>query len=212
MRRASGGLVPRHALDPCRRHREPVRADVASTRWAPTAPPRLAIVGGSQGAGRLNDVALGLYDRWRTRTDVAVRHVAGPNHVDRCRSQLDALRRPDDRLDFELVDFEADMPGLYARSALLLCRSGATTVAEVAAVGVPTVLVPWSGAAEGQQDANADALAAAGAGIVIADADCTPRPSSPWWARCSATPTGAPRWPPRPGAWDDPTPPRASAP
>jgi undecaprenyldiphospho-muramoylpentapeptide beta-N-acetylglucosaminyltransferase len=150
----------------------PVRAEVAATHWAPTRPPRLAIVGGSQGAGRLNDVALGLYDRWRARTDVAVRHVAGPRNVDRCRAALDALRRPEDRLDFELVDFEGDMPGLYARSALLLCRSGATTVAELAAVGVPAVLVPWSGAAEGQQDANARALADVGAGVVIADADC----------------------------------------
>ena len=127
----------------------PIRADVAAARWAPVAPPQLAVVGGSQGAGRLNDVALGLYDRWRARTDVAIRHVAGPKHVDGCRTRLDALRRPDDRLAYELVDFEADMPALYARSALVLCRSGATTVAEVAAVGVPAVFVPWSGAGRG---------------------------------------------------------------
>lgn len=151
----------------------PIRTDVAGARWAPVTPPQLAVVGGSQGAGRLNDVALGLYDRWRTRTDVAIRHVAGPKHVDGCRTRLEALRRPDDRLAYELIDFEADMPGLYARSALVLCRSGATTVAEVAAVGVPAVFVPWSGAAEGQQDANAGALVAVGAAVVVADADCT---------------------------------------
>ncbi len=151
----------------------PIRADVAAAEWRPTAPPRLAVVGGSQGAGRLNEVALGLYDRWRARTDVAIRHVAGPKHVDGCRTRLDALRRPDDRLAYELVGFEADMPLLYAQSALVLCRSGATTVAEVAAVGVPAVFVPWSGAAEGQQDANAGALVAAGAAVVVADAECT---------------------------------------
>jgi UDP-N-acetylglucosamine--N-acetylmuramyl-(pentapeptide) pyrophosphoryl-undecaprenol N-acetylglucosamine transferase len=151
----------------------PVRAELARTRWAPAAPPRLAVVGGSQGAGRLNDVALGLYDRWRHRTDVAVRHVAGPHHVDPCRTRLAGLRRPDDRLDYELVDYERDMPTLYERSALLLCRSGATTVAEVAAVGVPAVLVPWSGAAQDQQTANAEELAAAGAAVVVPDAHCT---------------------------------------
>jgi undecaprenyldiphospho-muramoylpentapeptide beta-N-acetylglucosaminyltransferase len=151
----------------------PIRHDVAATRWAPVSPPQLAIVGGSQGAGRLNDVALGLYDRWRARTDVAVRHVAGPKHVDGCRARLDALRRADDVLAFELVDFERDMPGLYARSALVLCRSGATTVAEVAAVGVPAVFVPWSGAAQDQQDANARVLVEAGAALVVGDADCT---------------------------------------
>ncbi len=151
----------------------PIRAEVAAARWAPVAPPQLAVVGGSQGAGRLNDVALGLYDRWRARSDVAIRHVAGPKHVDGCRTRLEALRRPDDRLAYELVDFEADMPALYARSAVVLCRSGATTVAEVAAVGVPAVFVPWSGAAEGQQDANAGALVAVGAGLVVADTECT---------------------------------------
>ena len=150
----------------------PIRADVAAVRRAPVVPPQLAVVGGSLGAGRLNDVALGLYDRWRTRTDVAIRHVAGPKHADRCRERLAGLRRPEDRLRYDLVEFEHDMPSLYATSALLLCRAGATTVAEVAAVGVPSVLVPWSGAAEGQQDANAATLVDAGAAIVVADADC----------------------------------------
>jgi UDP-N-acetylglucosamine--N-acetylmuramyl-(pentapeptide) pyrophosphoryl-undecaprenol N-acetylglucosamine transferase len=151
----------------------PIRADVATAHWSPVTPPLLAVVGGSQGAGRLNDVALGLYDRWRARSDVAIRHVAGPKHADGCRTRLERLRRPDDRLAYELVDYEQDMPALYARSALVLCRSGATTVAEVAAVGVPAVFVPWSGAAEGQQDANAAALVAAGAGVVVADGACT---------------------------------------
>jgi UDP-N-acetylglucosamine--N-acetylmuramyl-(pentapeptide) pyrophosphoryl-undecaprenol N-acetylglucosamine transferase len=151
----------------------PIRADVAAARWQPVVPPRLAVVGGSQGAGRLNDVALGLYDRWRERTDVAIRHVAGPKHAPGCRQRLAELRRPGDRLVYELVEFEDDMPRLYAASALVLCRSGATTVAEVAAVGVPAVFVPWSGAAEGQQDANAAALVAAGGAVVVADAACT---------------------------------------
>jgi undecaprenyldiphospho-muramoylpentapeptide beta-N-acetylglucosaminyltransferase len=151
----------------------PIRADVAAVVRAPVDPPQLAIVGGSLGAGRLNEVALGLYDRWRGRTDVTIRHVAGPKHADGCRERLAALRRPDDRLRYDLVDFEHDMPGLYARSALFLCRAGATTVAELAAVGVPAVLVPWSGSAEGQQDANAAALVDAGAAVTVTDADCT---------------------------------------
>jgi UDP-N-acetylglucosamine--N-acetylmuramyl-(pentapeptide) pyrophosphoryl-undecaprenol N-acetylglucosamine transferase len=150
----------------------PVRAEVLATHRHPTEPPLLAVVGGSQGAGRLNEVALGLYDRWRDRTDVAVRHVAGPTHVDACRTRLDALRAPGDRLRYDLVGFEDDMPGLYAGAALLLCRSGATTVAEATAVGVPAVYVPWAGSAEGQQEANAAAVVAAGGGVVVRDAEC----------------------------------------
>ena len=54
------------------------------------------------------------------------------------------------------------MAGLYRRSALLLCRAGATTVAEAAVVGIGAVYVPWSGSAEGQQAANAQAMVDAG--------------------------------------------------
>ncbi len=150
----------------------PIRRVVAEVVRHPVAPPLVAIVGGSQGAGRLNDVALGIYDRWRAREDVAVRHVAGPKHVGACRDRLAALRRPEDRLAYELVDFEPDMAGLYAASSLVLARAGATTIAEVAAVGIAAVFVPWSDAAQDQQTANARTMAASGAAAVVSDADC----------------------------------------
>lgn len=150
----------------------PIRAAVAAVVRTPSAPPLLAIVGGSLGAGRLNEVGLGLYDRWRDRGDVAVHHVAGPNHVAEMQTRLVNLRRPGDRLDYTVAAYETDMPALYTRSSLLLCRSGATTVAEAAAVGIGAVYVPWSGSAEGQQAANAEAMVGAGAGLVIEDEDC----------------------------------------
>ncbi len=157
----------------------PVRAAIVSARRTPAEPPLLAVVGGSLGAGRLNEVALGLYDRWRARTDVAVRHVAGPTHHAACAERLAGLRAPGDRLAYELVGFEDDMAGLYGRAALLLCRSGATTVAEATAVGVPAVYVPWSGSAEGQQEANAAAVVAVGGGVSVRDADCAPGTVAP---------------------------------
>lgn len=149
----------------------PVRADVVAVRRAPSSPPVLAIVGGSLGAGRLNDVALGLYARWRARDDLAVVHVTGRVHAAECRRRLAAVRRPEDRLQYELVDYESDMAGLYRRSALLMCRSGATTVAEAAVVGIGAVYVPWAGSAEGQQIANATTMTDAGAGVMVKDAD-----------------------------------------
>lgn len=166
----------------------PVRAEVVAARRMPTDPPVLAVVGGSLGAGRLNDVALGLYDRWRDRDDVAVRHVAGPKHVDACRARLESLRAPGDRLDYFLTGFDDDMPGLYARAALLLCRAGATTVAEATVVGVPAVYVPWAGSAEGQQAANAAAVVAAGGGLVVEDGACDPATVEPLVAELLADP------------------------
>ena len=150
----------------------PVRAEIAAVVRAPQTPALLAIVGGSQGAGRLNEAGIALYDLWRGRADVAIHHVAGPRNVAACRDRLDRMRRPDDRLAYELVGYEHDMPRLYARSAVLLCRSGASTVAEVAVAGVPAVLIPWSGSAGGQQEANARAMETAGAAVVLADAQC----------------------------------------
>ncbi len=150
----------------------PIRAEVAAVIRNPSNPPVLAIVGGSLGAGRLNDVGLGLYDRWRDRDDIAIHHVAGPNHVTAVRTRLEDLRRPGDRLAYTLVDYESDMASLYQRSALLLCRAGATTIAEATAVGIGAVYVPWSGSADGQQMANAQAMVRVGAGVAITDADC----------------------------------------
>jgi UDP-N-acetylglucosamine--N-acetylmuramyl-(pentapeptide) pyrophosphoryl-undecaprenol N-acetylglucosamine transferase len=132
----------------------------------------LGVVGGSLGSARLNDAALDLYDRWRGRGDVAVHHVAGTRHYDQVRSRLERLRRPKDTLVYELVPYEEHMERLYGDAALAVCRAGAVTVAELAAAGVPSVLVPWPGAADDHQTGNARAMEAAGAAVLLPDAQC----------------------------------------
>lgn len=152
----------------------PVRAEVLGIVRDPSAACALVgVVGGSLGSARLNDAALGLYDRWRDRADRRVHHVTGPRRFEACARSLEARRRPDDRLAYELVAYEEQMDRLYAEATLCVCRAGAVTVAELAAAGVPSVLVPWPGAADDHQSANAAAMAAAGAAIVLPDADCT---------------------------------------
>jgi len=64
------------------------------------------------------------------------------------------------------------MERLYARTTLAVCRAGAITVAELAAAGVPAVLVPLPGAPGDHQARNADALVGAGAAVVVPDAEC----------------------------------------
>jgi undecaprenyldiphospho-muramoylpentapeptide beta-N-acetylglucosaminyltransferase len=151
----------------------PVRAAVANVVRDPE-PDRalLGVVGGSLGSARINDAALDLYDRWRARGDVAVRHVAGPRHYDQARRRLERLRRPHDALVYELVPYEDHMEDVYGRAALAVCRAGAVTVAELAAAGLPSVLVPWPGAADDHQTGNARAMEAAGAAVVLSDAQC----------------------------------------
>lgn len=151
----------------------PVRAAVAAVRRVPDSTrPLLSVLGGSLGSARLNDAALDLYDFWRARSDVAVRHVSGRRHYEACARRLGVLRRVDDRLAYELVPYEDHVERLYASTGLAVCRAGAITIAELAAAGVPAVLVPWPGAAADHQTGNARAMEMAGAAVVLADADC----------------------------------------
>jgi len=149
----------------------PVRVAITAVERAPVTPPLVVVVGGSLGAGRLNDAALGLYDRWRHRRDVSVHHVAGPrNHRD-VEARLRDLRRAGDALDYTLVAYEDDMQGCYTRASVFVCRAGAVTVAELAATGTPSLLVPLPGAPDDHQARNAETLVEAGAGLIVDDAD-----------------------------------------
>ncbi|HUF83761.1 MAG TPA: undecaprenyldiphospho-muramoylpentapeptide beta-N-acetylglucosaminyltransferase [Acidimicrobiia bacterium] len=150
----------------------PIRPEIAAVRREPTTPPVVAVVGGSLGAGRLNDAALGLYDRWRDRDDVAVHHVSGTRNYDQCADALARVRRPGDRLVYELVPYEEHMEALYARTTLAISRAGAVTVAELAAAGVPAILVPLPGAPGDHQTRNAEAMVDAGAAVLLSDSEC----------------------------------------
>ena len=67
--------------------------------------------------------------------------------------------------------YEDDMPTVYAAADLIVCRSGASTVAELAVAGVPSVLVPLPHAPGDHQTANARAMVDAGGALLLADAD-----------------------------------------
>ena len=149
----------------------PVRRAIAEvTRHPDPAHPVVLVFGGSLGARRLNDLALGLYDTWRDRTDVAVVHISGRRDHAACAAELAARRRPDDRLTYELVEYEEHLERRYAAATVAVCRAGAVTVAELAVTGLPAVLVPLPGAPHDHQTRNAEALARAGAAVVVPDA------------------------------------------
>jgi UDP-N-acetylglucosamine--N-acetylmuramyl-(pentapeptide) pyrophosphoryl-undecaprenol N-acetylglucosamine transferase len=151
----------------------PIRSAVAQVVRRPSPErPLVVIFGGSLGARRLNLAALGLYDRWRSRAETVVHHVTGPAGHEESVERLAALRRPGDTLEYRIVRYEEDMPALYATASVIVCRAGATTVAELAAAGVPSVLVPLPGAPGDHQTRNAEALVEAGAAVLVPDAEC----------------------------------------
>ncbi len=149
----------------------PIRRELLELPRSPVAPPLVAIVGGSLGAGTLNDAALGAYDRWRGRTDLRVHHVCGLRNEPECRARLAKLRNVDDVLDYELVGFEEHMERVLAAATVVVARAGAGTVAELAASGMPALLVPLPGAPADHQTANAESLRSAGAAVMVGDAE-----------------------------------------
>jgi UDP-N-acetylglucosamine--N-acetylmuramyl-(pentapeptide) pyrophosphoryl-undecaprenol N-acetylglucosamine transferase len=130
----------------------------------------LLVVGGSQGSGALNDTIDAFVAANRHRSDVAIRHVRGSRFNDGKHPDLNGS----DGLIYKPVGYEEDMASAYAAADVLLARSGATTVFEVAAVGLASILVPWPDATDDHQTANANALGKVGGAIVIRESEFSP--------------------------------------
>jgi UDP-N-acetylglucosamine--N-acetylmuramyl-(pentapeptide) pyrophosphoryl-undecaprenol N-acetylglucosamine transferase len=129
-------------------------------------PLHLLVLGGSQGAQSLNAALPEVLRRRGSRLPVTVRHQCGARHFDKARaSYMNA------GIEADVVPFEDDMAGAYAWADLVICRAGALTLAELAAAGVPAILVPYPHAVDDHQTKNAQAMVAAGAARLVAEDD-----------------------------------------
>jgi UDP-N-acetylglucosamine--N-acetylmuramyl-(pentapeptide) pyrophosphoryl-undecaprenol N-acetylglucosamine transferase len=129
----------------------------------------VAVVTGSLGARRVNEAVRGAADRWAARTDLAIRHVVGRRNVDAALADLPAL--PPGGLVYQVIPYEEHMDTVLAAADLLVGRAGGTTVAELAEVGLASVLVPLPIAPRDHQTANAGPLVRAGAAILVPDGE-----------------------------------------
>jgi UDP-N-acetylglucosamine--N-acetylmuramyl-(pentapeptide) pyrophosphoryl-undecaprenol N-acetylglucosamine transferase len=127
----------------------------------------VAVMGGSQGSGVLNQAIDAYLDTHAHDSELAVRHVVGERFVGDARPPLSGERG----VLYQPIGFETDMPSVYAAADLFVGRGGASTVHEVAVTGVPAVLVPWAGAAEDHQTANVRWLADRGAAVHLPEGD-----------------------------------------
>ena len=132
----------------------------------------LLAFGGSLGSLRINQAVLGALRSWQDHAEITVRHVIG----ERDWAILSAAAPPParDGVTYVPVRYEDDMPRAFAAADLVLSRSGATTVAELGAIGVGAILVPLPGAPGDHQTANARALVDAGAAVLVPDAELGP--------------------------------------
>ncbi|HJY40991.1 MAG TPA: UDP-N-acetylglucosamine--N-acetylmuramyl-(pentapeptide) pyrophosphoryl-undecaprenol N-acetylglucosamine transferase, partial [Steroidobacteraceae bacterium] len=153
----------------------PVRREIAAL--APPAerfgqrsgPLRLLVIGGSQGAARLNAVVPAALASIDLASRPLVIHQAGERHLAQAR-ELYAKHN----VQAEVRAFIDDMAEAYAWADFVVCRSGALTVSELAAAGLPAIFVPFAAAVDDHQTLNAKFLVDAHAAISIAEAQLTP--------------------------------------
>ena len=152
----------------------PVRRDISAvpppaTRFAGrTGPVRILVIGGSQGATRLNAIVPFALKRLSAWLPFDVRHQAGERWIEAGRaSYAQAGVRADVR------PFIEDMSEAYGWADLVICRAGALTVSELAAVGVAAILVPFPNAVDDHQAYNAQYLVREGAAVLISDRELT---------------------------------------
>lgn len=136
-----------------------------------TGPLRLLVTGGSQGARIMADIVPPAIERlepalWRR---LSLMQQVREEDMARVRAVYDRLK-----IEAELAPFFADLPGRLASAHLVISRSGAGTVAELAAIGRPSVLIPLPGAIDQDQFANAGVLEKADGAIRIPQTEFTP--------------------------------------
>jgi UDP-N-acetylglucosamine--N-acetylmuramyl-(pentapeptide) pyrophosphoryl-undecaprenol N-acetylglucosamine transferase len=153
----------------------PVRKEVAAlpdpqARMAErSGPVRILITGGSQGAQVLNLVVPQALNLLPSAISIEVRHQAGAKRVDEAVQSYTTAG-----VSADIQPFISDMAEAYAWADLVICRSGALTVAELAAAGVASVLVPYAYAVDDHQTRNAEYLAEADAAVILSQASLDP--------------------------------------
>src|SRR4051812_18149639 len=155
----------------------PMRPGILTAAAVPFAAPasggplHVLVVGGSQGARVMSDIVPSAIERLEPALWSRLRLVQQVRDEDmaRVRAVYDRLK-----IDAELAPFFSDLPARLASSHLVISRSGAGTVAELGAVGRPSILVPLPGSIDQDQFANAGVLAEAGGAIRIAQSEFTP--------------------------------------
>ena len=125
---------------------------------------RLLVLGGSQGALGLNTMLPQAVREMAQRPQI--RHQCGPKHLDTTRESYSNAG-----VDAQVDAFIDDMAAAYAWADVVVCRAGALTLAELCAVGLPAILVPFPAAVDDHQTHNAQALVACGAATLVPEGD-----------------------------------------
>jgi UDP-N-acetylglucosamine--N-acetylmuramyl-(pentapeptide) pyrophosphoryl-undecaprenol N-acetylglucosamine transferase len=148
----------------------PVRPEFFTITTPPAGPPHLLVFGGSQGARLFNqalpELVPALFD---AVPGLTILHQTGMRHADSTQLAYSATKADPTR--WQIQPFLNDMPARFAHAHLVMARSGASTVAELAAAAKPALLVPFAAAADDHQKRNAEVMVQAGAAAMLDERD-----------------------------------------
>ncbi len=130
----------------------------------------LVIAGGSRGARSINTAMLTVHKYFKNEDDIQILHITGDHEYDRVMKQLDGVNGQGFYgKGSRIVPYSHHMPSVLAAADLVVYRAGAVGLAELAARGIPSILVPYPYAAEDHQRYNAQAFVMNGAARMILD-------------------------------------------
>ena len=148
----------------------PVRPEFFKLPPATGGAPHLLVFGGSQGARLFNNTLPSIAPALLEAVPgLTILHQAGMRHVDATEAAYKASGANPAR--WQVSGFLDDMPARFAQANLVMARSGASTVAELAAAGKPALLVPFAAAADDHQTRNAEEMVKAGAAVMLKEPD-----------------------------------------
>ncbi|MEX1047804.1 MAG: undecaprenyldiphospho-muramoylpentapeptide beta-N-acetylglucosaminyltransferase [Actinomycetota bacterium] len=171
VRKVLTGNPVRAEIESFHEHAAEWRKEAADTFDLDPGRTTLLVFGGSQGALHVNTAAVGAFQLIRSRSDLQVILVCGRAHFEPTAESLAAsgLSGEGDELRVRLIAYLDRMELGYAAADLVIARAGATSIAEITAAGLPSLLVPYPYATGRHQEANARALQRAGAAKVMLD-------------------------------------------
>jgi UDP-N-acetylglucosamine--N-acetylmuramyl-(pentapeptide) pyrophosphoryl-undecaprenol N-acetylglucosamine transferase len=148
----------------------PVRPDFFKLPPTTGESPHLLVFGGSQGARLFNNTLPAIAPALLAAVPgLTIQHQAGVRHAEATQEAYRASGADPARL--QVTGFLDDMPARFAQANLVMSRSGASTVAELAAAGKPALLVPFAAAADDHQTRNAEEMVKAGAAVMLKEPD-----------------------------------------
>lgn len=140
----------------------PVRAEFFQVPTvSPRTPPTLLVFGGSRGSQPINDLLIAALP-FLSPEQVSIIHQTGPQHHQDVDRRYQKLGFP-----AEVLPYIDEMPEYFCKADFLLCRAGASTIAEITAAGKPAILIPFPHATDDHQRRNAEALSSRGAAVLL---------------------------------------------